>query len=136
MKRVLQHPPADLTGKQYWRSVGELSDTPEFRGWLEREFPAGAAEHEGDEVSRRRTLNQTGESMALAGCGPSRRRNAATAARHISGARGRGGAEGTRVGHEGRARRDQLRRQQARPLPRHRDAAGARALLGGDRAED
>jgi len=69
MKRVLQHPPAALTGKQYWRSLGELSDTPEFRGWLEREFPAGAAEIEGDEVSRRSFLKLMGASMALAGFG-------------------------------------------------------------------
>jgi MoCo/4Fe-4S cofactor protein with predicted Tat translocation signal len=69
MKRILQHPPAALTGKQYWRSLGELSDTPEFRGWLEREFPAGAAEIEGDEVSRRSFLKLMGASMALAGFG-------------------------------------------------------------------
>ena len=31
MKRVYQHPPEATTGKRYWRSVGELSDTPEFR---------------------------------------------------------------------------------------------------------
>ncbi len=69
MKRILQHPPPSLTGKQYWRSVGELSDTPEFRGWLEREFPAGAAEIEGDDVSRRSFLKLMGASMALAGFG-------------------------------------------------------------------
>ncbi len=69
MKRVLQHPAPSQTGKQYWRSLGELSDTPEFRGWLEREFPAGAAEIEGDEVSRRSFLKLMGASMALAGFG-------------------------------------------------------------------
>ena len=69
MKRILQHPAPSQTGKQYWRSVGELSDTPEFRGWLEREFPAGAAEIEGDEVSRRSFLKLMGASMALAGFG-------------------------------------------------------------------
>jgi len=69
MKRVLQHPAPSQTGKQYWRSLGELSDTPEFRGWLEREFPAGAAELEGDEVSRRSFLKLMGASMALAGFG-------------------------------------------------------------------
>jgi len=56
MKRVFEHPPQQLTGKRYWRSLGELSDTPEFRGWLEREFPAGAAQLEGDEWSRRGLL--------------------------------------------------------------------------------
>ena len=69
MKRVFQHPPESLTGKRYWRSLGELSDTPEFRGWLEREFPAGAAQLEGDEWSRRSFLKLMGASMALAGFG-------------------------------------------------------------------
>jgi len=69
MKRVLQHPPKPLTGKRYWRSLGELSDTPEFREWLEREFPAGAAELNGEEWSRRSFLKLMGASMALAGFG-------------------------------------------------------------------
>jgi len=69
MKRVLEHPPEQLTGKRYWRSLGELSDTPEFRGWLEREFPAGASQLEGDEWSRRGFLKLMGASMALAGFG-------------------------------------------------------------------
>ncbi|HEY8834008.1 MAG TPA: TAT-variant-translocated molybdopterin oxidoreductase, partial [Chthoniobacterales bacterium] len=69
MKRVFEHPPQQLTGKRYWRSLGELSDTPEFRGWLEREFPAGAAQLEGDEWSRRGFLKLMGASMALAGFG-------------------------------------------------------------------
>ena len=69
MKRVFEHPPESLTGKRYWRSVGELSDTPEFRGWLEREFPSGAAQMEGDEWSRRSFLKFMGASMALAGFG-------------------------------------------------------------------
>src|SRR2546422_8495278 len=69
MKRVFQHPPEPLTGKHYWRSLGELSDTPEFREWLEREFPAGAAELQGDEWSRRSFLKLMGASMALAGFG-------------------------------------------------------------------
>jgi molybdopterin-containing oxidoreductase family iron-sulfur binding subunit len=69
MKRVFQHPPEGLTGKRYWRSLGELSDTPEFREWLEREFPAGAAEIAGDDVSRRSFLKLMGASMALAGFG-------------------------------------------------------------------
>ena len=69
MKRVLQHPPEALTGKRYWRSLNELSDTPEFRGWLEREFPAGAAQLDGDDWSRRGFLKVMGASMALAGFG-------------------------------------------------------------------
>ena len=69
MKRILEHPVEAPTGKRYWRSLGELSDTPEFRGWLEKEFPAGAAQMEGDEWSRRGFLKLMGASMALAGLG-------------------------------------------------------------------
>ncbi len=71
MKRVFEHPPAPTTGKRYWRSTAELSDTPEVRGWLEREFPAGAAQLEGDEWSRRGFLKVMGASLALAGFGMS-----------------------------------------------------------------
>ncbi len=71
MKHVFQHPPEqpNPTGRKYWRSMGELNDTPEFRGWLEREFPAGAAEMEGDSLSRRNFLQLMGASLALAGFG-------------------------------------------------------------------
>src|SRR5438874_595730 len=69
MKRVFQHPPEPLNGKKYWRSLGELSDTPEFREWLEREFPNGASQMEDDEWSRRSFVKLMGASMALAGMG-------------------------------------------------------------------
>jgi MoCo/4Fe-4S cofactor protein with predicted Tat translocation signal len=69
MKRVFHHPPEPPTGKRYWRSLGELNDTPEFRQWLEREFPPGVAELNGDEWSRRDFLKLMGASMALAGVG-------------------------------------------------------------------
>ncbi len=71
MKHVFEHPPErpNPTGRNYWRSVGELNDTPEFRGWLEREFPAGAAEMEGDGLSRRNFMQLMGASLALAGFG-------------------------------------------------------------------
>src|SRR5262245_19065733 len=69
MKRVFHHPPEPVTGKHYWRGLGELSDTPEFRQWLEREFPPGAAELNGGEWSRRDFLKLMGASMALAGVG-------------------------------------------------------------------
>jgi MoCo/4Fe-4S cofactor protein with predicted Tat translocation signal len=69
MKRVFQHPPESLHGKHYWRGLGELNDTPEFRQWLEREFPPGAAELNGDEWSRRDFVKLMGASMALAGIG-------------------------------------------------------------------
>jgi molybdopterin-containing oxidoreductase family iron-sulfur binding subunit len=67
MKRILQHPVQPVSGKKYWRSLEQLRDTPEFRGWLEREFPRGAAEFSGGDVSRRNFLQLMGASMALAG---------------------------------------------------------------------
>jgi molybdopterin-containing oxidoreductase family iron-sulfur binding subunit len=69
MKRIFQHPPESAEGKRYWRSVDELSDTPEFRSWLEREFPEGAAELNDNDWSRRGFLKLMGASMALAGFG-------------------------------------------------------------------
>ncbi len=69
MKRIFHHPPDELTGKKYWRSLEELADTPEFRSWLQREFPDGAAELEMDGVSRRNFLRVMGASLALAGVG-------------------------------------------------------------------
>jgi molybdopterin-containing oxidoreductase family iron-sulfur binding subunit len=69
MKRIFQHPPEPLTGKKYWRSLGEYSKTPEFREWLEREFPAGASEISEDEWSRRDFMKLMSASMALAGLG-------------------------------------------------------------------
>ncbi|MEY2543290.1 MAG: hypothetical protein QOE81_751, partial [Verrucomicrobiota bacterium] len=69
MKRVFQHPPEPLTGKKYWRSLGEYSNTPQFREWLEREFPAGASEITEDEWSRRDFMKLMSASMALAGLG-------------------------------------------------------------------
>src|SRR5258708_16272934 len=69
MKRIFEHPSEPLTGKKYWRSLGQLAETPEFRGWLEREFPQGAAELQGGDVSRRNFLKLMGASTALAGLG-------------------------------------------------------------------
>ena len=60
-------PPA-LTGRRYWRSLDELGDTPEFRQWLEREFPQGASEFT-DPVSRRHFVKIMSASFALAGLG-------------------------------------------------------------------
>jgi MoCo/4Fe-4S cofactor protein with predicted Tat translocation signal len=64
-----------------WRSLDECADAPEFRDWLEREFPAGASELEQAEAtdrslgaaagkpgdSRRDFLKVMGASIALAG---------------------------------------------------------------------
>jgi MoCo/4Fe-4S cofactor protein with predicted Tat translocation signal len=72
-KRIWHHPevPAGETTTA-WRSAGQLEDTAEFRQWLDREFPQGAAElsnPEVDEPSRRSFLKLMGASSALAGFG-------------------------------------------------------------------
>ncbi len=69
MKRIITHPHTPSTGRKYWRSLEELADTPEFRSWLEKEFPAGAAELEADGVTRRNFIQLMGASLALAGFG-------------------------------------------------------------------
>ena len=53
-------------GKQYWRSLEELSDTDTFQELLHREFPAQASEWN-DPVGRRSFLKLMGASLALAG---------------------------------------------------------------------
>src|SRR5437870_7561561 len=65
MKRVFHHPPEPSTGKHYWRGLGELNNTPEFRQWLEREFPAGAAELNGDEWSDRKSTRLNSSHVAI-----------------------------------------------------------------------
>jgi MoCo/4Fe-4S cofactor protein with predicted Tat translocation signal len=72
-KRIWNHPevPQDETTVS-WRSAGQLRDTKEFRTWLDREFPQGAAEMENQdemETSRRTFLKLMGSSTALAGFG-------------------------------------------------------------------
>ncbi len=72
-KRIWHHPavPAGETTVA-WRSAGQLEDTADFRQWLDREFPQGAAElaNEGEvETSRRSFLKLMGASTALAGFG-------------------------------------------------------------------
>jgi len=69
MKRIFNHPSAPATGKKYWRSLEEFADTPEFRARLAQEFPQGAAELAGDEVTRRGFMQFMGASLALAGIG-------------------------------------------------------------------
>jgi MoCo/4Fe-4S cofactor protein with predicted Tat translocation signal len=53
-------------GKEFWRSLDELADTPAFRTLVEREFPQGASEMI-DPVTRRTFLKIMGASLALAG---------------------------------------------------------------------
>ena len=54
------------SGRLYWRSLGEHADTPEFREFLHREFPANAAEFN-DPKGRRQFLKLMSASLALAG---------------------------------------------------------------------
>jgi molybdopterin-containing oxidoreductase family iron-sulfur binding subunit len=68
MKRILPHP-AREERPTLWRSLDEFAGTPEFEAALEREFPQGAAEWHGGELSRRNFLQLMGGSMALAGIG-------------------------------------------------------------------
>src|SRR6267142_4846493 len=53
-------------GKSYWRSLEELADSPEFREFVEREYPQQAEEWN-DPVERRTFLKLMGASLALAG---------------------------------------------------------------------
>ena len=57
-----------VSGRAYWRSLDELAQTPEFRQWLEREFPEGASEWT-DPVSRRHFTKIMSASFLLAGLG-------------------------------------------------------------------
>ena len=68
MKRVLPHP-AREERPTLWRSLDELASSPDFTEKLEREFPQGASEWHGGELSRRNFLQLMGGSMALAGIG-------------------------------------------------------------------
>jgi MoCo/4Fe-4S cofactor protein with predicted Tat translocation signal len=55
-------------GRTYWRSLDELADRPEFRQWVEREFPEGASELN-DPLTRRHFLKIMSASFLLAGVG-------------------------------------------------------------------
>lgn len=62
----------NLQGKDYWRSLDQIADTPEFRKFLEREFPEGASEIK-NPLTRRTFLSLMGASIALAGLSACRR---------------------------------------------------------------
>src|ERR1700736_3071424 len=73
---VVQMHPLDLaavraklkskTGKQYWRTLEELADDPQFQQLLHREFPRHASEWD-DSVDRRDFLKLMAASLAFAG---------------------------------------------------------------------
>ncbi|MEC7280839.1 MAG: TAT-variant-translocated molybdopterin oxidoreductase, partial [Verrucomicrobiota bacterium] len=58
---------SEFSGPRYWKSLDDLAETPAFKDWVEREFPAGASEMEG--VSRRQFMKVMAASFGLAGLG-------------------------------------------------------------------
>lgn len=68
MKTIPPPCPHPETGPKYWRSLDEMAETPDFREWVEREFPAGASELN-DPVTRRSFVQMMASSFALAGLG-------------------------------------------------------------------
>ena len=70
-KRIFEHPEIPVSEKEteVWRSIGELEKSPQFRTWMEREFPEGSGElsEEDREMSRRNFVKLMGASSALAG---------------------------------------------------------------------
>jgi len=58
-------PAQNATGKKYWRSLNELSGTPQFASWVENEFPGGAEIL--DPGSRRTMLKLMAASFGMAG---------------------------------------------------------------------
>ena len=58
---------SESTGPRYWKSLDDLAETPAFKDWVEREFPAGASELQG--VNRRHFMKIMAASFGLAGLG-------------------------------------------------------------------
>src|SRR6516225_8402441 len=68
MKKISTPSSPQSAGRAYWRSLDELAETPEFRQWVQREFPEGASEWN-DPVSRRHFVKIMSASFMLAGLG-------------------------------------------------------------------
>jgi molybdopterin-containing oxidoreductase family iron-sulfur binding subunit len=64
---------ATPTGKAYWRSLDQLADTPEFRDWVDRQFPQSMRTLLSGVVDRRRFLQLMAASLGLAGLAGCRR---------------------------------------------------------------
>jgi molybdopterin-containing oxidoreductase family iron-sulfur binding subunit len=58
--------------REYWRSLAQIEDLPEYRDALEREFPEGASELP-DGITRRELMTLVGASLSLAGLAGCRR---------------------------------------------------------------
>jgi len=56
----------DKSGKEYWRSVEEFVDAPEFEEFVKHEYPAHSEEWD-NSLSRRNFVKVMGASLALAG---------------------------------------------------------------------
>ncbi|MDQ6787136.1 MAG: TAT-variant-translocated molybdopterin oxidoreductase [Acidobacteriota bacterium] len=63
---LLRNKILDQNGKDYWRSVEEFVDAPEFEEFVKREYPTHAEEWE-DGLSRRNFIKVMGASLAFAG---------------------------------------------------------------------
>jgi molybdopterin-containing oxidoreductase family iron-sulfur binding subunit len=61
------------TGKTYWRSLEEQIDAPEFRQWVEQQFPRSMRELLDGGIDRRRFLHLMAASLGLAGVAGCRR---------------------------------------------------------------
>ncbi len=59
-------------GRDHWRSLEQLADDPQFRDFLESEFPSVAADFD-NSLNRRQLLTLMGASLAMAGLASCRR---------------------------------------------------------------
>src|SRR5436305_6739161 len=64
MKQRMNHPSKARIGPRVWAGIEELSDDPQFRAFIEAEYPAV---QELSKTARRQFLQLMGASFALAG---------------------------------------------------------------------